>query len=311
MQARASAARSSAAIAGRARLAPHLRARPQPGKTQAAAAATPPAPAPAAVDAELDALARDLLRLRGASDPSDPSDAAVAEAAAALERRARELGAAPKRAHASPGVFQGHALTGRNVKATSGDLPLGALAFNAYASRPGTLVRIVGGGDAPSRILRGGERFGVGPEAYVLSTGFEVVALPQAAIEGEEPGAAAPAPAPAPPRPIRGFSHAVARGAWAGGSGGDADGQQAPDRMDLQFAAMVLEPAAGTDLPDWLGAFGPPLNAAMEAATGRLVVPLDASKAPKGWIDHLATTPTHTLIRGNFGSVSLLVRVEE
>jgi hypothetical protein len=244
--------------------------------------------------AQLDAAARELLALRAsASDPSDPANAAVAAAAEALEAQAKTAIATLDRSHVD-GVFQGHTLTGRNVKATSGEMPLGALAFNAYASRPGTLVRIVGGGDSPSRILRGGERFGVGPEAYVLSTAFDVVALPS--------GDSQSSPAPPPPRPIRGISNAVARGSWS---------EDTPERMDLQFAAMVLEPAEGTDLGDWLAAFGPPLNASMDPATGRVVAPLDASKGPKGWIDHLMTTPTHTLIRGNFGSVSLLVRAEE
>lgn len=247
--------------------------------------------------ARLDAAAQELLALRAsASDPSDPANAAVAAAADALETQAKVANATLDRAHVN-GVFQGHTLTGRNVKATSGEMPLGALAFNAYASRPGTLVRIVGGGDSPSRILRGGERFGVGPEAYVLSTAFDVVALPSEGASEQS------SPAPPPPRPIRGISNAVARGSWS-----DED---KPERMDLQFAAMVLEPAQGTDLGDWLAAFGPPVNPSMDPATGRMVVPLDASKAPKGWIDHLMTTPTHTLIRGNFGSVSLLVRAEE
>lgn len=267
-----------------------LHCRPQ--SLAVATAAAPANTATAAVDSELDALAASLLTLRARARPDDPSDAAVATAATQLEQRAAELGRSVDRAHVS-GVFQGHTLTGRNVKATSGDMPLGALAFNAYQAPAGTLVRIVGGGDAPSRILRGGERFGVGPESYVLSTCFDVVSL------GGEGGEAAASP---PPVPLRGFSHAVARGSWP---------ESPANRMDLEFAAMVLEPAAGTDLGAWLAAFAGEINPSMDQATGRLTVPLPAGKGPKGWIDHLATTPKHTLIRGNFGSVSLLVRAEE
>jgi hypothetical protein len=274
-----------------ARLAPARAPASSPTTTSASAASAA---------ADLDARAQQLLALRAQSRPDDPNDAAVAAAADKLERRAQELGRCltPPRDHVQ-GVFQGHTLTGRNVKATSGDLPLGALAFNAYQPAA-TIVRIVGGGDAPSRILRGGERFGVGPESYVLSTVFDVVSMPPS--EASEGAAAGAASSPQGPL-LRGVSHAVARGSWSGGD-------DHPNRMDLQFAAMVLEPAPGTDLKRWLEAFAE-ANPGMDRGTGRLTVPLPEGKGPKGWIDHLATTQRHTLIRGNFGSVSLLVRVEE
>jgi len=314
----------------------------------AAAAASSSSPTAAATQ-ELDALARQLLALHRAKvDASDPDDAPVTVAAAALEARARELGragaAAVRDRSFLHGEFRGHALTGRNVSATAaGPIPLGALAFNAYQPA-GAMVRIVGGGDSPSRILRGGERFGVGGgggedeggggggEAYVLSTAFDVVSLPApasaaaasafdaaapAAAAGEGQAASAPPPPPPPqaappPRPLRGISHAVARGTWPPGEDAAGGGDPAPTaggRMELQFCAMVLEPAPGTDLSDWLAAFGAPANPAMDAATGRLRVALPA-KGPKGWLDHLMVTPEHTLIRGNFGSVSLLARCD-
>jgi hypothetical protein len=226
----------------------------------------------AALDAALAALPG--LKAKGA--PQEEIDAAIEH----VSQLAKDAGANRVDFAINDGEFSGVTLSGRMVRMLGGDapIPLGALSFNLYAPAD-LLVRPTGGGSDAAAVFKG-PKFGR-ENTYVISTPLRL----------EEAGAA-------------GVSHAIATYHPV------AD---RPERLEVRFAALRLEPAAGgsdgddASLAAWLGALRA-ANPGMDPATGVLEVAMPAGVAPPGWMDYLAMTPKYQLVRGNAGSVTLLVR---
>jgi hypothetical protein len=83
-----------------------------------------------------------------------------------------------------------------------------------------------------------------------------------------------------------------------------------PDRLEVRFAALRLEPAAGAseaDLRKWLGALAE-ANPGMDRASGVLEVATPEGALPAGWMDYHAMTQRWQLVTGNAGSTTLLRR---
>eukprot|EP00878_Enallax_costatus_P017861 GHUV01018770.1.p1 GENE.GHUV01018770.1~~GHUV01018770.1.p1 ORF type:complete len:146 (+),score=40.69 GHUV01018770.1:469-906(+) len=83
-----------------------------------------------------------------------------------------------------------------------------------------------------------------------------------------------------------------------------------PQRLIIQFKRVQLEP--GNDSPDHLQRWLDTLlqhNPEMDPKTGILNVEMP-QHPPEAWLDHVMMIPEYQLLKGNFGSVTLLKRVD-
>ncbi|KAF8062802.1 hypothetical protein HT031_004132 [Scenedesmus sp. PABB004] len=251
--------------------APRRPTPPRAARAQAAAAAPPEA-------AELAAAAASLAALCTAK-----ADAAAIEAAAdALAAAAERAGANRVVPELNDGTFRGFTLSGQTAQRFSTVITLGTLSFNLYAPKD-LPVKTLG---TDSGSVFKGPRDGAA-RAYVITTPFQVMSAPAGGPDGGAPA----------PTGVAGRSLAV------GEYEQDPDN---PQRLGIRFKKMRLEPAEGTDLARWLETFGA-ANPGMDPASGVLEVLLP-EKSPVGWMDYLLMVEGWQLVRGNFGSTTLLQR---
>jgi hypothetical protein len=71
---------------------------------------------------------------------------------------------------------------------------------------------------------------------------------------------------------------------------------------------MQMKPATEADVKPWLERLLQH-NPTMDPTTGMLEVELPSNN-PEGWLDHLLTIKEFQLLQGNYGSRTLLQRVE-
>jgi hypothetical protein len=292
---------------------PQAAVTPQNQQQQAAAAAPPAHP-------QLVAALDHLLALKRAAAPQPDLDAQI-EAVRALSRQSGADRVIPA---LNLGLFEGFTLAGRMTKMLGGDatIPLQALSFGLY--QPGDLQVRPAGGDR-ARVFKG-PRFGR-ENTYVIST---PLTLEEAGVGGVShaiatfhPGAARlvlgvaclccdgsmrraalsprtiswtaagacvivkltprllTAPAPAAENKNKNLSPPAVEGK--------------PDRLEIRFEALRLEPAAagssgssggsssgGDELAKWLGALAD-ANPKMDRATGVLEVAMPEGALPHGW----------------------------